>query len=70
MNRQKVLKVLNVIMVLDFLGLVTTVLLNDTLPRSVFYRVHPLFGSVLLLLIVIHLILNWSWIKTAYRKKG
>jgi len=70
MNRQKVLKVLNVVMLVDFLGLVTTVLLNDTLPRNVFYKIHPLFGSILLLLIIVHLVLNWNWIKTSYRKKG
>jgi hypothetical protein len=70
MNRQTVLKFLNVFLLLDFLCLVATVLLNETLPRNVFYRVHPIFGSVLIILVVLHLILNWNWVRSSYIKKG
>lgn len=69
MNKQLILKVLNVFLLLDFLCLLVTVLLNETLPKEVFFKIHPIFGSLLLLLVVAHLILNWSWIKNSYIKR-
>jgi len=69
MNKQSILKVLNVFLLFDFLCLLVTVLLNETLPKEVFFKIHPIFGSILLFLVVAHLVLNWSWIKNSYIKR-
>ena len=68
MNKQKALKMINVLLILDFLGLVSTVVLNDVIPRELFFRLHPAFGITLVVLVIIHVILNFTWIKTTYFK--
>jgi hypothetical protein len=66
MNKQKVLKVVNILMAIDLIALVTTAMLDETLPPEVFARVHPLLGLILVTFVIIHLILNFSWIKSSY----
>jgi hypothetical protein len=69
MNKQKWLKIVNVILPILVLWLLGTALLHDVLHEN-FEKVHPIAGLLLVVCVVIHLILNWSWVKTAYCKKG
>jgi hypothetical protein len=69
MNKQRTLRIINAILLVDLLALVTTVLLDDVLPRDIFYTVHPLLGFTLVILAISHIFLNWGWIKTNYLKK-
>jgi cytochrome b561 len=68
MNKQKALKIINVLLILDFLGLVSTVVLSDAIPKELFFKIHPSFGIILIVLVIIHVILNFTWIKTTYFK--
>ena len=68
MNKQKALKIINVLLILDFLGLVSTAVLDDVIPRELFEKIHPSFGLTLVVLVIIHIILNFTWIKTTYFK--
>ncbi len=68
MKPYKLLKVINVILLLVFFALITTVVLHEVIPWGIFIVIHPLLGLLLVLLVIIHLILNFSSIKSTYFK--
>ena len=41
----------------------------DLMPREFFRNAHPLGGYAVFVLALIHLVLNWGWVKSAYFKK-
>lgn len=63
------LKVLNPIIALLILNQVFTALLHGVLSKELFEKVHETGGFLLFLGVVIHLLLNWSWVKTTYLAK-
>lgn len=73
MNKQNALKVINVLLaivaVVTGLGGVIKFFADDAIPDSLFISIHPKFGVALVVLIIIHIYLNWSWIKTVMFKK-
>jgi len=69
MNKQSVLKLLNIFLAIDFICIGITILLRNNLLIDYFYSINPVFGFILLGLIITHIILNWNWIKSSYFKK-
>lgn len=71
MNRQRVLRTLNPIMLVVLLYQGATGVFRFSFYDH-FKLMHPIFGLVLLLLGAFHLILNWPWVRSNYfsRKKG
>jgi hypothetical protein len=73
MNRVKALRVVNVLLFLVFLGIaisgLTAFLFPGLIPYSTFRLAHPLTGIALIALVIIHLVLNFNWIKANYLKK-
>ena len=47
---------------------VVTALLVDHIPDAVFKVIHPLGGLLLVLLLVAHVVINWDWVRKAYRR--
>jgi uncharacterized membrane protein YraQ (UPF0718 family) len=68
MNKQKALKVVNILLALMVIGILTSAISHDFIDEEIFEKVHPLGGFTLIVLVVIHLILNWSWVKSTYFK--
>lgn len=68
MKKQAVLRIINPIMFLLVLyqGVTGFFRLNM---YDHFKAVHPLAGGLLILLVVVHLSLNWPWVKSQYLKK-
>lgn len=67
MNKTKWLKVVNPFLVLAFLAQLTTAVIMVLGIRSkINFLIHKNNGLVFLGLIIIHLCLNWSWIKTNF----
>lgn len=64
MNKQKLLKPINMIMAADFICLAGTAMMDDVLPREIYRIVHPIFGYLFLACVVSHIFLNWNWIKS------
>jgi len=64
MNKQKLLKPVNVMLMCALLCLLLTAVLNDVIPPEVFEIIHPVFGFIFMLLVICHVYLNWSWIKS------
>jgi len=68
MNKQKALKIVNILLALMVIGILTSAILHDYIDKEIFEKVHPLGGFTLIILIIIHLSLNWSWVKSTYFK--
>ena len=63
------LKVLNPIIALLILNQVFSALLHSALSRELFEKIHETGGFLLFLGALIHLLLNWNWVKATYMKK-
>lgn len=69
MNRNTALKILNPILALAVLCQLATGLFHGVLPRSAFELVHQWGGLLVAACAATHLVLNWNWVKAAYRGK-
>ena len=70
MNKTKALKILNPILGVLLLNQLLVGLLHDALPRKVFEVMHEGGGVLLALGVLLHLILNWNWVRTNFLKKS
>ena len=69
MSVSKYLKIINPLLGLTFLWMLGTAVFRDFLPKGMFGNLHKPGGFVFFAFAVIHIILNWSWIKSTYLKK-
>jgi hypothetical protein len=69
MKRNALHKILNPILVVLFINQAVTVLFLDGLPMKVFQIFHKGGGAVLLVLIAVHFILNFNWVRANYFTK-
>ena len=66
----KALKVINLLLLIDFLLLGITAILNNRIQAAgLYYFVHAVPGFVFLALAATHLFLNRKWIKASYLSK-
>ena len=63
MKRNSVLKILNPILALLFLNQILAGLFHQSLPRNVFEILHQGGGIILATATLLHVILNWNWVK-------
>ncbi len=68
MNKPKWLKIVNLILFICILNQALTVVLHDLANKDVFEYLHPIGGIFTLLFAIIHMALNWAWIKANYMK--
>jgi hypothetical protein len=69
MRRNTALKILNPILVVLFINQAVTVMFLDELPAWAFQIFHKGGGATLLILIAVHFILNFNWVKANYFAK-
>lgn len=68
MKKNKLLKVINPIMfILVVLQLVSAILMEAT-GDSVVKEIHEINGFLLVILVIVHLRLNWNWVKANFFK--
>jgi|WetSurMetagenome_2_1015567.scaffolds.fasta_scaffold666435_2 hypothetical protein len=65
MKKPAFLKIVNLILGVDFLLLAGSGLLHLQIPYEVYSKAHPILGITLVICVVFHVILNWTWIKNA-----
>lgn len=68
MKKLVYLRIVNVLMVLAFLTLLVSILLYNTIPSDLngnytIYLIHIYTGMAFFVLGILHLILNWQWVK-------
>lgn len=69
MNKQKYLKPVNTILASMFFALVISAIFHDSIPYTIYRRIHPLFGYLFTASVISHVYLNFGWIKKNILKK-
>jgi hypothetical protein len=69
MNKQKLLRPVNITLGCLFICVVTTALLDDVIPSDVYSVLHPVLGYSLAVCALSHIYLNWNWIKMNILRK-
>lgn len=69
MKRNSILKVLNPILALLFLNQILTGMLNEVIPKGAYEFFHEGGGTILTFAVILHVILNWNWVKATFLKK-
>lgn len=70
MNKTKALKLLNPMLGVLVLNQALVGLLHDALPQGAFEVMHEGGGVLLVLGVLLHLMLNWNWVRANFFKKG
>ena len=70
MNKPKLLKSINITLASFVLLLIITVFLHDFIDYTIFSKLHPIIGMLFILCVIIHVILNWNWVKNSLFNKG
>lgn len=73
MTRQKLLKIVNPLLAVSFLCQAGSGLFHKALSHEAFEILHENGGYVLVVLALIHIALNWPWIRSTmmgYLKRG
>ena len=69
MKRNTMLKILNPVLAILLLNQLFSAAISDVIPKSVFEFLHEGGGSLLAIAAVLHLLLNWNWVKATYFKE-
>lgn len=68
MKRNSLLKILNPILAILFFNQILTGILNDAISKEVYELLHGGGGILFAIVAVLHVILNWNWIKANFCK--
>ena len=69
MKKNTALKILNPILMLLLVNQAVTAIFSVKLPHEIFTILHKGGGTILITLAVLHLILNFNWVKASYFRK-
>jgi len=70
MKRNSILRILNPILAVLFLNQSLTGILHDTISREAYEFLHGGGGILVTITVVLHVILNWNWIKATFYRKN
>lgn len=62
------LKITNVVLLLLFISQALSGLFHHSIPHELFEFLHEFGGIVLIITALIHLVLNWNWVRSAFFK--
>ncbi len=66
MKKNKVLKIINPILAILVLYQVITGSMHEVIPKESFEAVHVSGGVALVVFVIIHLLLNWNWVRASF----
>jgi len=74
MKKQKMLKVLNIFLIISFVVTALSLIFYKFIPSEIqgsefLYKIHEIAGIVMVILGIFHFILNFNWVKAVYFKK-
>lgn len=70
MNKKTGIKIVNIIIAVLILNQAASAILRGLIGREAFEVLHEGGGILLLMGIILHVILNWGWVRVQYFKKG
>ena len=68
MSQSTVLKIVNMLLALDFMLLAVTGIFHERLDYALFINTHPLLGYGLVVLVCTHVFMNRRWIARMFKK--
>lgn len=74
MKKQNLLKFLNIVLLITFFTVVISMVLYRWGPESIrwselMYEIHETSGMIFFFIVILHLVLNWTWIRNTYFKR-
>jgi hypothetical protein len=69
MNKNRMLKIVNPALAFFFACQALSGIFHNLIPYEAFKPFHGVCGLVLVVLAIIHLFLNWTWVKSVFLKK-
>ena len=63
MKKEKLLKIVNVFLIIIFSVQAGTGMGHDFIPHKIFSNIHHIGGILLIIFALFHLYLNWGWVK-------
>ncbi|MCJ7526190.1 MAG: DUF4405 domain-containing protein [Candidatus Aminicenantes bacterium] len=69
MKKNTQLKVLNALLTLLMVSQALSGFLHDRLPEETFEHIHILGGVLIVIGVILHVLLNWGWVRLNYFKK-
>ena len=69
MKKAKLLKIINVTLFILILFIATTAILHEVIPYEIYVKIHAIPGFLFVILSLVHLYLNWNWVKVTFLKK-
>ncbi|SPD73036.1 conserved hypothetical protein [uncultured Desulfobacterium sp.] len=70
MSTNSILKILNPALAIVLIFQLATGLLHVIFTHEMFETIHGTSAGIFIILVALHLILNWNWIKVNFLKKG
>lgn len=70
MGKKTGLKIVNIIIALLILNQASSAMLRGLIGREAFEVLHEGGGILLLIGVILHVILNWAWVRAQFFKKG
>ena len=70
MKKNTILKIINPIMGILLINQVLMALMHDILPHELFEVFHVGGGFILTVVAIVHIILNWNWVKSNFFRKA
>jgi hypothetical protein len=64
MKKQQFFKPVVILLAIDFFLLAFSGLFHEYIPYDTYRIVHPIYGYILIACVVIHVFLNWAWVKS------
>jgi hypothetical protein len=71
MKKNTALKMVNLLVAIAFLVLAASIAISKTItdPSPALFETHEFTGYIFFILVIIHFVLNWSWVKANFFKK-
>ena len=69
MKTNLLLKIVNPVLAVVFLFQMVSGLMHGIIAHDLFEKIHGSSAGILMACVLIHLILNWNWVKTNLLKK-
>lgn len=70
MQSNSILKILNPVLAVLFLNQILTGIFHDAISKETYELLHGFGGMLITIAIVLHVILNWNWVKLNFYKKN
>jgi len=69
LNRTKMLKYINPVIAVLIVSQLLSALFSDILHRETFELLHEGGGVLLCIGVLVHVVLNWGWVKATFLRK-